>query len=661
MYFQVLLRFILVLALIVGSWPGLLTVEAAAGDLVVDGIQITLSCSHTYDNVIVKNGGKIIVGWPWYLALTVTNTFLVDSTSAVIAYPYCGGPGDAPLVSDWCAGGGGGGYGGNGGQGDAWGRSGGPGGASYGDPANGGALIGSAGADGRYGPKPGSGGPRGFGGGRVIVRASLIQVAGKIQANGANGGTYMTGGGGGSGGGITLTADRIVLSGSVTANGGDGGLGYGGGGGGGGGRITILYGLLENSGTIAANGGRGGLSLWQGAWRGKGEDGAPGSVLFIPLDKTPPTTEALLGGTPGLNGWYTSDVQVTLSASDNAGGTGVARTEYSFDGTTWALYTAPFTLASEGSTTIFYRSADKAGNVETAKTQTIKIDKTPPEITAVPTTSPNANGWYRTDVVVHFAAADAISGLASVTPDITVSAEGAGQLVSGTATDQAGNTASAAVTLNADKTPPDISIASPTTGPYLTSDLLTVSYSAIDGLSGIDTVSAALDGIPVNNGQVINLSALAGSHSLAVMAEDKAGNQRVNSVTFTVLIAAEVEVEPETLNVASQSDKNTITAHIEFPARYDVRLIDVSSVKMEVNGTSLTTQISPTCFSDYDDDETEDLMVKFNRQAFIEALGGKTGEITVKVSGQLSDGRGFVGNDVLHVISKGKEKREHHK
>ncbi len=370
------IRICMVLVLIMGSWPGLFTVEAASGDLVVDGTQITLDGSYVYDNVIIKNGGKIVVGPSGHLELTVANTFLVDATSAVVANALCSGPGDAPVYSGGYlyAGGGGAGHGGNGGQGDGWiGQGGGgPGGASYGDPANGGALAGSRGANGK--DPIGGGGKGGLGGGSVIVRASIIQVAGSIQANGGNGGSYATGGGGGSGGGITLAADRVIIYGSVTANGGDGGPGPYGGGGGGGGRITILYGFLDNSGTVAANGGKGGPSWWRWPnWRNKGDDGSMGSVVFICVDKTPPTTEALLSGTTGLNGWYTSEVQVTLSASDNPGGTGVAQTEYSFDGTTWTPYTATLTLATEGITTIFYRSADRAGNVETIKTQNIRL------------------------------------------------------------------------------------------------------------------------------------------------------------------------------------------------------------------------------------------------------------------------------------------------
>jgi hypothetical protein len=49
------------------------------------------------------------------------------------------------------------------------------------------------------------------------------------------------------------------------------------------------------------------------------------------------------------------------------------------NGTTWLLYTAPVTIANEGTTTLFYRSVDKAGNIEATSTLTLKIDKTAPE------------------------------------------------------------------------------------------------------------------------------------------------------------------------------------------------------------------------------------------------------------------------------------------
>src|SRR5574341_509209 len=57
-----------------------------------------------------------------------------------------------------------------------------------------------------------------------------------------------------------------------------------------------------------------------------------GTITFTGTynDTIPPTTTATLSGTPGINGWNSSDVTVILSAVD--GGSGVWKTEYSFDG-----------------------------------------------------------------------------------------------------------------------------------------------------------------------------------------------------------------------------------------------------------------------------------------------------------------------------------------
>ena len=97
-------------------------------------------------------------------------------------------------------------------------------------------------------------------------------------------------------------------------------------------------------------------------------------------DITPPTTAATVTGTQGQNNWYTTDTTVTLAATDNEGGSGVAKTEYSLDnGTTWSVYTQPITITQEGITNVQYRSQDKIGNQETIQAKEVKIDKTAPE------------------------------------------------------------------------------------------------------------------------------------------------------------------------------------------------------------------------------------------------------------------------------------------
>jgi len=101
----------------------------------------------------------------------------------------------------------------------------------------------------------------------------------------------------------------------------------------------------------------------------------------LPADTTPPTTTIGLSGSLGQGGWYVSDVTVTLIAIDDL--SGVAEIAYSFDGTVWNTYNLPFTIITEGSTTVYYNSTDNVGNVETTKTEIIQIDKTLPTVVLV--------------------------------------------------------------------------------------------------------------------------------------------------------------------------------------------------------------------------------------------------------------------------------------
>jgi len=61
-----------------------------------------------------------------------------------------------------------------------------------------------------------------------------------------------------------------------------------------------------------------------------------------PGDTIPPVTTIELSGLQGNGDWYRSDVTVGLTAVDNPGGSGVAKTEYSLDaGETWHTYSSP--------------------------------------------------------------------------------------------------------------------------------------------------------------------------------------------------------------------------------------------------------------------------------------------------------------------------------
>ena len=99
-------------------------------------------------------------------------------------------------------------------------------------------------------------------------------------------------------------------------------------------------------------------------------------VLLDETDTTPPVTEVYLDGWMGLNGWYVSDVLVTLEAFDPSG---VMLTYYTFDGFEIFFYTEPFLL--EKSTTFYYGSIDNLGNFETPQMMIVDIYKSPSAIT----------------------------------------------------------------------------------------------------------------------------------------------------------------------------------------------------------------------------------------------------------------------------------------
>lgn len=102
-------------------------------------------------------------------------------------------------------------------------------------------------------------------------------------------------------------------------------------------------------------------------------------------DRTAPTVTASPIPPANAHGWNNTDVQVALAASDNSGGSGVAEMRYRLNGGADVLTAgavATVTVATEGTTTIAFRAVDQAGNVSAEGRHVVRIDRTPPTITA---------------------------------------------------------------------------------------------------------------------------------------------------------------------------------------------------------------------------------------------------------------------------------------
>ena len=109
----------------------------------------------------------------------------------------------------------------------------------------------------------------------------------------------------------------------------------------------------------------------------------PADAVLTPeqtSDLVPPTTTVTLSGIQGNNGWYRSNVQASLNASDD--NSGILETRYSLDGVNWQNYSGPISIVQEGTSTISFFSVDRAGNDEPAQSITVKIDKQAPEFAA---------------------------------------------------------------------------------------------------------------------------------------------------------------------------------------------------------------------------------------------------------------------------------------
>ena len=96
------------------------------------------------------------------------------------------------------------------------------------------------------------------------------------------------------------------------------------------------------------------------------------------LDYDPPDTTCNLAGTMGENNWYTSSVQITLTAGDEY--SGVKNTYYRINSGSQQTYTSKITVSEGGEYTIEYWSEDKVGNVEAANSKSFKIDVDIPTI-----------------------------------------------------------------------------------------------------------------------------------------------------------------------------------------------------------------------------------------------------------------------------------------
>ncbi|MBC2582112.1 hypothetical protein HGI79_17885 [Clostridium sp. DJ247] len=303
----------------------------------------------------------------------------------------------------------------------------------------------------------------------------------------------------------------------------------------------------------------------------------PVNTLEVKIDKTAPVTTSNAPTT-----WSKEDVTVNLTATDAQ--SGVAKTLYSIDGSNYLEGTS-FTIQDDGIHKVTFYSVDAAGNIESANTAEVKIDRTAP-VTAsnAPTT------WSKEDVTVNLIATDAQSGVAKTLYSIdgssylegtsfTVQGEGIHK-ISFYSVDIAGSTESTnTVEVKIDKTAPVITM--DLNSEYKLGDTLQLNYTAKDNLSGVvDEKMIVLSpgettGKVVENGTDIQLDK-PGVYNVTITVIDAAGLSTTIQKQFVVYIPATMEVTPKVI----KGNNGVFTVRVDLPSGYSTQGFDLNTATL---------------------------------------------------------------------------------
>ena len=256
------------------------------------------------------------------------------------------------------------------------------------------------------------------------------------------------------------------------------------------------------------------------------------ALTTVTSEASPPVSFAQRSPAP-VAGWHSSDVSVTLSATDV--GSGVKELHFRASGatlfgpTTVEGEVVTFELNNEGATTVSYFAVDRAGNVEATNQLLVRIDRTAPVLTcgALP------DGWSATNVEIGCQAADGGSGLDDETDAsftlATQVPEGeetdSATIEARTVCDVAGNcsTIGPFEALKVDRKDPTVDVSAFDGRRYLLHETVSGSHLCADGGSGV----VSCEGPAVSTAAV-------GAYAGTVTAIDGVGNVTQRLVSYEV-------------------------------------------------------------------------------------------------------------------------------
>lgn len=285
----------------------------------------------------------------------------------------------------------------------------------------------------------------------------------------------------------------------------------------------------------------------------------PAAPLSVKIDKSAPVVAlAVTAGTPGANGWYTSDVTIATVGSETISGP--------------ASCTAEQDQTTETTGSVFQGACtNEAGLTADALPLSVKVDKSgPTALLAVTGGILGNNGWYRSDVIITATGGDDISGPVACSPAVQMQThETAGVDLNATCMNTAGlTTAASTLSVKLDRTAPSV-LYSGNAGTYSADQTVNITCVATDNLSGAGPC-APVSGPAYSFG--------VGERTFSGIVTDGAGNSTPTAVTFTVTVDYVSLANVVRQLVTHTGIANSLIAKLEAASRAEQKGKDDSSL-----------------------------------------------------------------------------------
>jgi chitodextrinase len=343
----------------------------------------------------------------------------------------------------------------------------------------------------------------------------------------------------------------------------------------------------------------------------------------VNVSTRPDTTLPVVSITaPANNATVSNLITITATSTDNVGVVGV---QFKLDGVNLGAEdaVAPYSISwdtastTNGAHVLTAVSRDAAGNVKTSSNINVTVSNTGPDVTppSASITAPANNATVSNSVAVSATASDNVGvvgvqfkldgvnlGVEDTTSPYSISwntltASNGAHALTAVARDAAGNTtttASVAVTVFNDTTPPTIAVTVPADG-ITVSGQASVTASAADNV-GVVGVQFKLDGANLGAEDTsapygINWNTLVasnGTHTLSATARDAAGNVGTATViTVTVFN----DTTPPSVSLTNPTNGATIAGTQTLSATASDN-VGVASVKYYIDGSLLATLVA---------------------------------------------------------------------